>query len=513
MAGTRLNTKSTTHSGLVHANALPSSRAGQKHAMSAVDDATNKKPKPAPEIKQELSEEVQGGGNKKGKGKQRAKAPSFHRQTRKTGREKKTKEKGGKWGARRTAADKALEEAAVDIPACLPRMKQALLSSRISVMPPKQTCTAATGPTAPTSSMNTCQHRADAPIEEVNNLQGNEESEEEGNKGSDEGSNKGSEEGSNEGSNKGNNKGNDEVGDTSRTEDNGGGYESSVNDTTAGPTHAPNVHELENTREPITTTSPTRASTNVHEPENTREPITTTDPTRTPTNIHKPENTHMLDVNGPTRAADVHEAENICAPNVNDVVTATYDNTRKVHFYMSSADPATMKPSLIPPTMTFKQDVISNLAPILVKTAKVYSPIKTYNHHIFLYEEGSWIAKGRYKQAIEDNEDTVEWNLDNSELTLHFLLSSFQPPESSSAFQHESLDLSGVSMSRFETPASSVPTSRFQTPISEAILPAASYSEISEHLANCTAPSLPFAYEKYLAHLNAAKKLEASISA
>ncbi|KAG6912414.1 hypothetical protein DXG01_014776, partial [Tephrocybe rancida] len=65
------------------------------------------------------------------------------------------------------------------------------------------------------------------------------------------------------------------------------------------------------------------------------------------------------------------------------------------------------------------------------------------------------------------------------------------------------------------------------TPISEAILPAASYSgvlsvskrdllsrlEISEHLANRTAPSLPFAYEKYLAHLNAAKKLEASISA
>ncbi|KAG6913589.1 hypothetical protein DXG01_005767, partial [Tephrocybe rancida] len=200
---------------------------------------------------------------------------------------------------------------------------------------------------------------------------------------------------------------------------------------------------------------------------------------------------------------------------------------------MSSADPATMKPSLIPPTMTFKQDVISNLALILVKTAKVYSPIKMCNHHIFLHEEGSWIAKGHYEQAIEDNEDTVEWNLDNSELTLHFLLSSFQPPKSSSAFQHESLDLavhyasSGVSMSRFKTPASSVPTSCFQTPISEAILPAASYSgvlsvskrdllsrlEISEHLANRTVTSLPFAYEKYLAHLNAAKKLEASISA
>ncbi|KAG6903664.1 hypothetical protein DXG01_015943, partial [Tephrocybe rancida] len=48
----------------------------------------------------------------------------------------------------------------------------------------------------------------------------------------------------------------------------------------------------------------------------------------------------------------------------------------KVHFYMSGADPATVKPSLIPPTMTFKQEVISNLAPILVQTAKIYSPIK-----------------------------------------------------------------------------------------------------------------------------------------
>ncbi|KAG6903859.1 hypothetical protein DXG01_014302, partial [Tephrocybe rancida] len=84
----------------------------------------------------------------------------------------------------------------------------------------------------------------------------------------------------------------------------------------------------------------------------------------------------------------------------------------KVHFYRSNADPATVQPSLIVPSMTFKQDVISNLAPILIKTAKVYSPIKN----------DSWIAKGRYEQAIEDNEDTVEWNLNNSELTLQFLL-------------------------------------------------------------------------------------------
>ncbi|KAG6912417.1 hypothetical protein DXG01_014763, partial [Tephrocybe rancida] len=167
MTGTRSNTQSTTRSGLIHASGPPSSRAGRKHATSVVDEAVNKKPKPAPEIEQEVSEEESEEEEKKvGKGKKRAKAP---RQTGKPGANKAAKGKGGKWGARRTAADKELEEAAAVIPARLPRTEQALLDSGISVAPPKRTRTAATtsaGPTAPTSSDNTRQRRADAPIEE-----------------------------------------------------------------------------------------------------------------------------------------------------------------------------------------------------------------------------------------------------------------------------------------------------------------------------------------------------------
>ncbi|KAG6905571.1 hypothetical protein DXG01_001919 [Tephrocybe rancida] len=76
MAGTCSNPQLTTRSSPVRASGPPSLCAGQKHATSAVDDAANKKPKPALEIEQELSEEEdQGGVRKKGKGKQRAKAP------------------------------------------------------------------------------------------------------------------------------------------------------------------------------------------------------------------------------------------------------------------------------------------------------------------------------------------------------------------------------------------------------------------------------------------------------
>ncbi|KAG6903847.1 hypothetical protein DXG01_014380, partial [Tephrocybe rancida] len=191
MTSTRSNTQSTTRSGLIHASGLPSLRAGRKRATSAVDEAANKKPKPAPEIEQEVSEEESEEEEKKvGKknglrpqgqshlgcderfGRSTRFCPVFCRQTGKPGANKAAKGKGGKWGAsstRRTAAEKELEEAAAVIPAHLPRTEQALLDSGISVAPPKRTRTAATtsaGPTAPTSSANTRQRRADAPIEE-----------------------------------------------------------------------------------------------------------------------------------------------------------------------------------------------------------------------------------------------------------------------------------------------------------------------------------------------------------
>ncbi|KAG6914157.1 hypothetical protein DXG01_002046, partial [Tephrocybe rancida] len=280
MAGTRSNPQLTTRSGLVHASGPPSLRAGQKCATSVVDNTANKKPKPTLEIEQELSEEEdQGGVRKKGKGKQRAKAP------------------------RHMAADKALEEVAAVIPARLLRTEQALLDSGISVAPPKRTRMAAissTDPMALTMSINTCQRRTNAPIEEENDPRGNKESGEENDEGSKEGSKEGSEEGS------------EEVSDTSRTADSGGGHESSANNTTTGLTCAPNVHKPENTRKPlhVTTTGPTRAPTNICEPENTHVPDVST-PTHAPNNVATP---------GPTRTTDVHEAENTRAPapNVNE---------------------------------------------------------------------------------------------------------------------------------------------------------------------------------------------------
>lgn len=47
----------------------------------------------------------------------------------------------------------------------------------------------------------------------------------------------------------------------------------------------------------------------------------------------------------------------------------------KVYLFISNADPATVKPSLLSPSMMFKQDVGPNLAPILQKLARLYAPI------------------------------------------------------------------------------------------------------------------------------------------
>ncbi|KAG6913977.1 hypothetical protein DXG01_003194, partial [Tephrocybe rancida] len=492
MTGTRSNMQSTTRSSLIRASGPPSSCAGRKHATSVVNEAANKKPKPAPEIKQEVSEEESKEEEKKvGKGEKQAKAP---RQTRKPGANKAAKGKGGKGGARCTAADKELEEVAAVIPARLPRTEQALLDSGISVAPLKRTCAAATtsaGPTATTSSTNTSQRRTDALNEENNPC--NHEGSEEGSEGRSEG----------EGG-----------GNMSKTEDGGEYHESGPNSTTTGPTHTTNICEPANTRKPnenghtstlnvdegrpastpsidesgphVTTTGPTHAlnicAPNMSGPTSTLNVddsslhATTTSPTRT-TNIdntldHECDTDVVTATHAATQDATyelTHHAQVILYhvavmstiviehdkgnEHDKDVLMASPPNSSgqlqgascttgrvfcgraqgnifnhgdaqeseapmlgpvkgKVHFYRSNADPATVQPSLIVPSMTFKQDVISNLAPILIKTAKVYSPIK----------KDSWIAKGRYEQAIEDNEDTVEWNLNNSELTLQFLL-------------------------------------------------------------------------------------------
>lgn len=47
----------------------------------------------------------------------------------------------------------------------------------------------------------------------------------------------------------------------------------------------------------------------------------------------------------------------------------------KVYLFISSADPATINPVVVPPSMVFKQDLGLNFSVILQKLARLYSPI------------------------------------------------------------------------------------------------------------------------------------------
>ncbi|KAG6904146.1 hypothetical protein DXG01_012275, partial [Tephrocybe rancida] len=190
----------------------------------------------------------------------------------------------------------------------------------------------------------------------------------------------------------------------------------------------------------------------------------------------------------------------------------------KIYLFISKADPATINPSRTSPSMTFKQIVSASLTSILTKMVQSYSPIKTSNHCIFVYEEGLWVIKGRFESAIKENDD-VEWTINGTEYSLHILLSSFEPMDTTGIEHHAS---SSVSVSRFSTPASG-----HQTPISEATstvsgaassIPSARLElmtklGISEHLANRSGFSLPLAYQKYLGYLKAVKTLESMVAA
>ncbi|KAG6912766.1 hypothetical protein DXG01_012300, partial [Tephrocybe rancida] len=199
----------------------------------------------------------------------------------------------------------------------------------------------------------------------------------------------------------------------------------------------------------------------------------------------------------------------------------------KVHLFVSNNDPAMVLPSHAAPSMTFKQEVLSSLSPILKKMAQSYPPIKKLNHRIFVHEDGLWIIKGHYDSAVDENDD-IEWDVNNTEYSLNVLLSSFEPEslsllQDASAPSAEHHPSSSVSISGFSTPAS-----RLQTPTSEAGISTASQGSapipsakrelmkklgISEHLANRTITGLPFAYQKYLAYLKATKALEEMVNA
>jgi hypothetical protein len=47
-----------------------------------------------------------------------------------------------------------------------------------------------------------------------------------------------------------------------------------------------------------------------------------------------------------------------------------------------------------------------------------------FNQRVFVYEDGSWAAKGHYETALEDNND-ISWMFDELD-TLHLLIVSKQ---------------------------------------------------------------------------------------
>jgi hypothetical protein len=46
-----------------------------------------------------------------------------------------------------------------------------------------------------------------------------------------------------------------------------------------------------------------------------------------------------------------------------------------------------------------------------------------FNQRVFVYEDDTWAAKGRYENALEDNDHAL-WSFDNGQDTLHMLIVS-----------------------------------------------------------------------------------------
>ncbi|KAK2461053.1 hypothetical protein APHAL10511_006900 [Amanita phalloides] len=67
--------------------------------------------------------------------------------------------------------------------------------------------------------------------------------------------------------------------------------------------------------------------------------------------------------------------------------------------------------------MVLKSEASPSLGPILRKLSRRYSPISKFNQRIYVHEEDNWVIKGRYNDAIADDED-VEWSIADGKFAL-----------------------------------------------------------------------------------------------
>jgi hypothetical protein len=103
----------------------------------------------------------------------------------------------------------------------------------------------------------------------------------------------------------------------------------------------------------------------------------------------------------------------------------------KVKIYRPGEDPSSLKPQMV-----LKSEVTQTMGPLLTELGELYSPVKSEsfilfpcksynfaekNYRIFVYEEGNWSLKGRYKMAIKFN-DSVAWSNDRGDYSLAIAL-------------------------------------------------------------------------------------------
>ena len=87
-----------------------------------------------------------------------------------------------------------------------------------------------------------------------------------------------------------------------------------------------------------------------------------------------------------------------------------------VHVYKGCVDPTQTKPNMV-----VKTDVSPNLADVVKKMARSYSPVR--EQRIYVWEEGNWCVKGSYQTVMEDSEE-VSWDLNNGKHILSVALVS-----------------------------------------------------------------------------------------
>ncbi|KAG6904124.1 hypothetical protein DXG01_012429, partial [Tephrocybe rancida] len=93
----------------------------------------------------------------------------------------------------------------------------------------------------------------------------------------------------------------------------------------------------------------------------------------------------------------------------------------EVHLYTSHGDPQQTDPSKVKATMFVKHEMSSlTLGPVLNKLGSRFSPIKKSNSCIFTWEEDMWNIKGRFEDAIQDDDD-VSWVKENNKYIIRIL--------------------------------------------------------------------------------------------